>query len=546
MSKPNLPLTLVVAVILAAFAACCGKQKSPSTAPQGVAKKAGQAKTLLARPHVTIVALSDWQAILKPCGCTEELQRGGIERNARFLADLRRADNSVVLVHAGRLLVEDEKPRPQQVAQRRERMRTFSAILDGLDVAAVALSSADLKDGGDVATDLYAKARWPVLSAAAKPSVARAKKSRVVTTASGVQVGIIAVDEGDFADTKARNASLKAIALKLKSDGASIVVALSNLGMRHTRRLSRAIPELDVVVVGSVPARSEPVEELDPDDDAFILRAPRHGAYMAMLTLVPGHRGRWHDVSPFLPGAATRINARLVSVDKDIKRFAAGARKTVAMERALPFFKKQRRELEKRLKAARESADKQLPDGRLAAYASIGLPWSAAADESVEAVVKKYDKRVAAINAEAAKDPVPAGKDDTPYVGSEVCLACHIKAAAFVAKDLHSHAWKTLEKDGKTRDLDCVSCHSTAFGKPGGSAFGNIDKFSSVQCEACHGPGGKHVAAPAGGTKSMMVNKPGESVCLGCHTPEHAPRFAFEAYRRRLIVPGHGLPAPKP
>ena len=239
---------------------------------------------------------------------------------------------------------------------------------------------------------------------------------------------------------------------------------------------------------------------------------------------------------------ATRIAAQLASVEEDIARFTRGASTTVAMQRAIPYFEKQRAELKTRLAAANRASETTVPSGSLRGYAAVGLPWSAPVEESVAVTVKEYDARVAVLNAEAAKDPLPLPKGQAGYVGAEVCMACHVNTRAFVQADLHSHAWLTLEKKGKTRDLDCVLCHSTGFGRPGGSGFGNIETFKNVQCEACHGPGSLHVGAPAAGAKSQLNARPGEEVCLGCHTPEHAPRFDFGMYRKRLVVPGHGLP----
>ena len=121
-------------------------------------------------------------------------------------------------------------------------------------------------------------------------------------------------------------------------------------------------------------------------------------------------------------------------------------------------------------------------------------------------------------------------------------MDCHDDTAPFVASDPHYRAWATLEKAGKTRDLECVPCHTTGFREPGGSAFDNLKGFVNVQCEACHGAGSKHVQADGDG--GGLVGEPAAAVCGKCHTPEHSPRFEYKSYRGRLRVPGHGLPAP--
>ena len=71
---------------------------------------------------------------------------------------------------------------------------------------------------------------------------------------------------------------------------------------------------------------------------------------------------------------------------------------------------------------------------------------------------------------------------------------------------------------------NCFSCHSTA--AVSGSKL-QLDKFvHGVRCEACHGPGGQHVAAiKAGGTGTKFIYNPGrlsgdeltQQFCASCH-----------------------------
>ena len=163
------------------------------------------------------------------------------------------------------------------------------------------------------------------------------------------------------------------------------------------------------------------------------------------------------------------------------------------------------------------------------------------------AMVKRFDERMAKINLKHAWEPVAAVEGKARYVGEAVCAACHQDAAKWAKHDQHHHAWETLVKAGKTRDLDCVPCHVTGWQQPGGSAFANLKMFERVQCESCHGPGSLHVASPTkSGPGSQIVRSPGAEVCTSCHSPEHAPRFAYRAYVPKLRAPGHGLPVKKP
>ncbi|MCO4762202.1 MAG: hypothetical protein KC502_11900 [Myxococcales bacterium] len=504
-------------------------------------KTAPAVTSLTAAPHVTLVALSDWQGVIKPCGCTEELQRGGVERIGAWLKKLRSKDDSVVLVHAGAVLAEDEPAHAGQEAQRLQRAATFSKILTLLDVAAVALSSADVARDG--IAKLLGAGRWPLLGAGYDGGIKRTIAHRIVTTGSGLKVGIFAIDPkaGDLARYKAIAADqLKA----LRGQGAQVVVLLSNLSMRNSRRVARAVPGIDAVVLGRVPPKTEPVEEGEQDGGAWMLMAPRHGAYMATLTLTVRGDGPWQDASAWLPGAVTRLNARISGLKADLKRYRKDS--SVATRRALPFFERQLRELVRARKRAQQAHGQPLPKGRVGGYASVGLAWSEPTDPAVQAMVKAYDAKVGAMNLKIAAKPLPGEPGKAVYVGEAVCTSCHADAGKWAAHDKHHHAWETLIKAGKTKDLDCVPCHVTGWQKPGGSAFDNLDRFARVQCEACHGPGSLHLSAPKkSGPDSHINRRPPASVCNQCHTPEHAPRFSYRDYAPRLRAPGHGMPAMK-
>ena len=539
--RPFPPFGLATLFVLAA---CCGRQQSPTAPAAARSASANTSVTLASLPHVTLVALSDWQGVIKPCGCTIELQRGGIERIARHLKVLRASDPSTVVLHAGSLLTEDELPEAHLRQQRDLRVSAFAEMLERLDVAAVALSSHDLKRGGAAVRRAYDGARWPVLAAGWGGEIGRARPARVFSTASGVKVGITAVDPSSAADPAGRNGVVSAQIAAMRKQGAQIVVVLSNLGMRGSRKLARKVPGIDVIVIGDVPERSETVERLErdgPDERTLLMRTPRHGAWLAELTLARNGDGSWREVSDLQPGAVAELSAKVAAQEAEIDRFRKGGG-GVSVGRALPIFEQRLQQTRQRLDRARAAHDKPLPTGRLAAYRSVGLPWSLTPDADMAALVIAHDKTVGDINVKAAAKPLPATKGQASYVGHATCMGCHAPTAGFVAKDPHYRAWATLVDAGKDRDLDCVPCHTTGFRKPGGSAFDNLQTFVNVQCEACHGPGSKHVAA---GGEGGVPRVPAASMCEVCHTQEHSPRFEFDAYRQRLRVPGHGKdPAP--
>jgi hypothetical protein len=175
----------------------------------------------------------------------------------------------------------------------------------------------------------------------------------------------------------------------------------------------------------------------------------------------------------------------------------------------------------------------------------VPLEATLPSDPDTKAVVTEYDRDVGKINLEWAKKhgrdcPAPA-KGKAAYVGNERCRECHAEAFNVWDKTKHAHAYASLETQGKQYHLDCVGCHVTGYGKPGGVC--RIDKVAgrtNVGCESCHGPGSIHVEEPDTANISLGNSA---ATCTGCHDPENSPHFDFQTYLPQIIGPGHGAAA---
>lgn len=541
---PSAGLLRVPLAVLLLAAACCGKQVQvePSAAPPAAQSAVSPAPSvLLAQPHVTLVVVTDWQATLKPCGCTVDLQRGGIERIHRWVAQARQRDPSLLVVHAGSLLTDAESlSSPPKQAQLLLRRQTFLQGLDALGVSAAALSGWDLAQGDPAVQAAYAGAKFPLVSLGYDGPLGNVRPSVQLTSASGVQVALIGVDAAWLGeDPQARAAKVAAECSAARRKGAAVVVALSNLGLRQSRKLARAVADLDVVVAGQLDDKTEPVLDLDREGNTAIVQATRHGAWFAAVTLVPRDgKGPWTEASEYLPAIAGELRGRR---DALAKRLAdAKARGDVSLQQAAPMYAQLLRDLEARAAKAEAAARSPLPAGRLMAFQAVGLDWSYAVDPAMAALVQQYDQQAAESASRLANAPLPAEPGRPTYIGQVACLGCHSEALPFAEQNRHAGAWKTLERDGKTWDLDCVPCHVTGWARPGGSAFGNLSTFQAVQCEACHGPGSAHVAAQDSKGPPFAMPAVTADTCAVCHTAQHSPRFDFGAYRLHMLVPGHG------
>jgi peroxiredoxin len=142
------------------------------------------------------------------------------------------------------------------------------------------------------------------------------------------------------------------------------------------------------------------------------------------------------------------------------------------------------------------------------------------------------------------------------YTGSEVCKSCHEEEFATWSEHAHAASIAKLEAPTETENPECLRCHTTAFGKPGGfPADANpaeLPDLAVVGCESCHGPGSKHVE-DKGSDPGNIVALGDKSapcvtlqVCASCHDEANDPGFAFrledeiEHQRHGIVAAGTG------
>ncbi|MGD9160357.1 MAG: cytochrome c3 family protein [Desulfobacteraceae bacterium] len=92
------------------------------------------------------------------------------------------------------------------------------------------------------------------------------------------------------------------------------------------------------------------------------------------------------------------------------------------------------------------------------------------------------------------------------YTGSGTCQACHEEVYKTWKSSKHAVEFKTDQEDLRA----CNICHSTGL-----SSANQTPLEKNVGCEACHGPGEKHVSS--GGAPDKIVSVKSADVCGRCH-----------------------------
>ncbi len=145
--------------------------------------------------------------------------------------------------------------------------------------------------------------------------------------------------------------------------------------------------------------------------------------------------------------------------------------------------------------------------------------------------------------------PHPQRETHGEFVGSQRCESCHDISYDIWRRTPHAKAWETLvELDPqRTHDPECISCHVMGWHPtqyfPYEGGFWSEEQtphLVGVGCEACHGPGGNHVAAEMGSDaalqekyRSLMVitkEDSREHQCTSCHDLDNSPDFDFDTY----------------
>lgn len=157
-------------------------------------------------------------------------------------------------------------------------------------------------------------------------------------------------------------------------------------------------------------------------------------------------------------------------------------------------------------------------------------------DPKAKEIVAQHDLELQEYYDQVRGKPVPVTGPTTPrpvqtFVAVQRCRQCHTKEYDSWAKTDHARALDSLKKDGKDKEPECLSCHTTGYKFKGGFTSGaETPQLANVQCEACHGVGIMHARRPDKNYGALM-----ESTCVRCHDKGNSPKFSYKEYRARIL-----------
>ena len=191
------------------------------------------------------------------------------------------------------------------------------------------------------------------------------------------------------------------------------------------------------------------------------------------------------------------------------------------------------------------ASGKLIPNNNETVTAELSLTWLRGSFEDAPELAEIFSNYDAAVKELffSNLDTMEKQRLESPFVGNQVCAACHAEIVTIWQKSRHAHAFATLEKKGKHFDPECLACHvvglnpweapenaSAADRKfEGGTGFLSLQTtphLKNVQCENCHGPARTHLK----NNKIKPANNDPKMVCAICHQGSHSPVFNFETY----------------
>lgn len=461
------------------------------------------------KPAAVFVLSGQQHGYIEPCGCSL-VQLGGVSRRANLFRQIEDRGWPVVGLDVGGLASERSFRKQSQI-----KFEKTLAALQAMKYAAVALGTEELRIGPadyllGVGVNL---GDMPFLSAnvvlLGSPDLGTPIPARIVTVGN-VKVGVTAIfgqtlkqdvlppdapPNGDIAISDPVPA-LEKMLTQFDKDKPDLRVLLSHAKLDETKKLAEKFPgRFDFILSAGGPE--------DPDDKPI-----RVGKTLIFTT---GAKGKRVGVVGFFPNDPNqRLRFELVDMDGD--RF------------------------------------KETP--------------------AMIDIMRQYQDELK-LNDLVTREKAIAHPRGSTFVGAATCGECHTKAYTKWKTTRHARGYDSLiegHPEHKERwvprihDPECLACHVTGWDPKQFQRYesGFVSEKSTPllkgnQCENCHGPGSKHVAAEREFKKTkketdellalreerhLDLEVAKQRVCYTCHDADNSPGFDFKKYWPQIAHPG--------
>jgi hypothetical protein len=456
----------------------------------------------------------------QPCGCPT-LPYGGFARRAVFLAELASEGFPVFQLDGGEALLKGVSQHGREDAARRAQ-----ALLDFMGIVGVQVMTLGPTDLLAVETvGRFRNSIGPLMlnGGWSKSGLKKGDEPELLTSRNwtvleqdGLAVAVIGLsadsDAAELAD-QYRRRDLVEVAERAVSElpeSVDLIVGLGSLSAEEAAVVAEAVPQLQLILRTAGSLHQEPRVH----KGVVILETPPRGRYVSVLRLLLGS-----DAQQSLMIQGESILTFEALNDRREQAVALGQKGMTPVKKKV--LEKEKTELYESAVGLNLLAVEQRPLGSV-------FDRPSPVDQRIQSFLEGLVEQAVEV-AEAAPAPEMPKK---VYATPSNCVRCHIQEFGQWAFSGHKSATTVLTARSAHKNPECLSCHSTGFGKSGG--FGdptpfNLSRLGGVQCEACHGPLAGHPE-----DESIQPQPVTEQTCLRCHDEANSPEFNFEAYRHKI------------
>ncbi len=476
---------------------------------------------------VVLALTSEIQGYTEPCGCSEELQEGGLARMATVLARAKAGARWFAALDGGDLLTQEVPVPEHRVPQEELRAEVMLQALASMGYSLLAPGELDLWHGEGWYVDLVRGRGLEVIDPLGHG------RSWELLHAPGLEIGVAAcLGQGlvgtDRGGVRCRVTELGEALAELRGAGARVTLVLGHCPRAEAREVIFAMgdhaPDFWLVAHGGLDHGG-----YERVGKTYMLEVWTEGRRVGLLSMWPGPGGLVPGRSTSTAADQRRVEARLAHVERQLASVRGRSPELAAtLERRVERY---HAELE-RLRGLPRA-------GTPGTFTWVVVPVTPdlPPDQTVERLRTEFNRRLREVNLARAPSTQPV-EGGVRYAGSAACEACHREEYRQWRATEHAGAYQRLVARGKEFDDDCVSCHVTGYREPGGATLGRVGDLGGVGCESCHGPSRAHATQPE--SVEMPLALVPEERCRRCHVPRHSPGFDYRTYLGRIVGPGHG------
>lgn len=443
-------------------------------------------------------------------------------------------DKPVLLLDGGALLFEQPLLPQSQLSTKTMQARGISRAMEAMNYAAIGAAPQDLAAGAEFLAGQRNEHRLPLISANLVDRTGKKiLKPSLLTKVGETTVAVIGLTGETAGQTDADYRILPwrdvlPDTLKEVRAHAEMTVLLSSYPETVNREIAAELPDIHLIIQAGTSSASKNPQLVG---NTLFAQVAGRGKYLGRLDIDWHPSRRWSQGQDSPP----RLQQTRDSLDRITWRLGRLEKRTPNREELAQSREYQQLLLEQaRLTAEIARLEQPAPTtaDEPSTYTSTLIPLKVTLPEDPE-VQKIVVETKQEINRAGQRQQQETKKTDVRSAGMTgwaACRSCHPEQTAFWEKSGHAGAWQTLAGAQQQFNQNCLPCHVTlpASEQPAGAREQLLTalppELQTVGCEACHGPGGRHVASPKQAPPPTLT----ATTCLACHTPEHDSDFDYD------------------